>query len=369
MSSQYAAKGWLTEGYDYQPPHRGQLRKGVILNFEAQGITVDIGLKRDGFIPQTDVERMEEETVSALKLGQEVMTRIVQPGHKDNNHILSLYQVRFEKDWTRAKELLGSGELWHGEVTGYNNGGLLLNFGHLAAFVPRSQLFRWQNKRKTSLEEYIGQTLWLQVVFVNQDKDQLILSERQAIQQIRRQNMERLLNELVEGEVRRGTVRQLHGFGAFVDLGGADGLIHNTELAWHRVRHPKEILQVGDEVDVYILHLDHKRKRIGLSLKWLQPNPWQTVQETCNAGQLVKGTVTNLVDFGAFVALDVGVDGLVHISELADPQPPSPQKIVQPGDELVLRILNIDPVRQRLGLSHKRVSRQEREEWLAQQTH
>jgi small subunit ribosomal protein S1 len=205
------------------------------------------------------------------------------------------------------------------------------------------------------------------VVFVDQDKGQLVLSERQAVQQIRRQNMGRLLNELVEGETRRGTVRQLRGFGAFVDLGGADGLIHNSELAWQRVRHPDEILQVGDEIDVYILHLDHKRERIGLSLKRLQPDPWHIDQETYNLDQLVKGTVANLVDFGAFVALDVGVDGLVHISELADPQPQAPQEIVQPGDELVLRILSIDPFRQRMGLSLKRVSASEHKEWLAQQ--
>jgi small subunit ribosomal protein S1 len=205
------------------------------------------------------------------------------------------------------------------------------------------------------------------VVFVDQDKGQLVFSERQAIQHIRRQNMERLLNELVEGETRRGTVRQIHGFGAFVDLGGANGLIHKSELAWQRVRHPDEILQVGDEIDVYILHLDHKRKRIGLSLKRLQPNPWNIVQETYTVDQLVKGTVTNVVDFGAFVALDVGVDGLVHISELADPQPQAPQELVQSGDELVLRILSIDPVRQRMGLSLKKVSAPEREEWLAQQ--
>jgi small subunit ribosomal protein S1 len=296
------------------------------------------------------------------------MTCIMQPGSQDSKHLLSLYQVRFQKDWAKAKELLDSGEIWQGEVTDYNRGGLIVNFGRLEAFVPSSQLFRWRSGYKARLEEYVGQKLSLQVVFVDQDQDQLVFSERYAIQQIRRQNMERLLNELVEGETRRGTVRHLCGFGAFVDLGGADGLIHNSELAWQRVRHPDEILQVGDEIDVYILHLDHKRKRIGLSLKRLQPNPWDIVQETYTVDQLVKGLVTNVVDFGAFVALDIGAEGLVHISELADPQPQSPREVVQPGDELVLRILSIDPSRQRIGLSLKRVSAPEHNnEWLAQQ--
>jgi small subunit ribosomal protein S1 len=171
----------------------------------------------------------------------------------------------------------------------------------------------------------------------------------------------------MEGEVRQGTVRRLCKFGAFVDLGGADGLIHNSELAWYRVRHPSQLLQVGDEIEVYILRLDYERKRIGLSLKRLQPNPWAFVSETHTAGQLVLGVITNLVDFGAFALLDSGLEGLIHISELADPQPQTPQEVVQQGDELVLRILSIDPFRYRLGLSLKRVSAQERDEWLAQQ--
>jgi small subunit ribosomal protein S1 len=268
---------------------------------------------------------------------------------------------------------LETGEIWTGEVSGYNRAGLLVRFGHLRGFVPASQLARknrWrltETERQTLFEEYMGQSLYLRVVDADRDRDRLILSEQQAKRQMRQQSMERLLNELVEGETRRGTVRQLCGFGAFVDLEGADGLIHKSELAWHRVRHPNEILRVGDEIDVYILYLDHERQRIGLSLKRLQPNPWHIVQETYTVDQLVQARVTSVVDFGAFVALDVGVEGLVHISELADPPPQKPHKMVRRGDELVLRILSIDPFRQRMGLSLKRVSASEREAWLAQQ--
>jgi small subunit ribosomal protein S1 len=248
-----------------------------------------------------------------------------------------------------------------------------VKFGQLQAFVPASHLSRKDRPNSSApqhqvmLKEYVGRELPLKVIEVDPDRNRLVLSERLARQQIRRQSTERLLNELVAGEVRQGIVRKLCKFGAFVDLGGADGLIHNSELAWQRVRHPSQVLQVGDEIEVYVLRLDYERKRISLSLKRLQPNPWALVSETYEEGQLVLGTVTNVVDFGAFAALDIGVEGLIHVSELADPQPQTPQEVAQPGDELVLRILNIDLFRQRLGLSLRKVSAQERDVWLAEQ--
>ncbi len=373
MIAEHPVEQWLTEAYDYQPPHRGQVCQGVILKIEPNGIMVDIGLKRDGFIPQSDIERLEEEMVPELKPGQEVITRLVQPAGLDNTHILSLYQAQEERDWLRAQELLESGEFWQGEVTGFNRGGLLVKFGQLQAFVPASHLWVKNRQslsglyRQTTLKAYVGQELPLKVIEVDRDRSRLILSERLARQKIRQQNLERLLSELVEGDVCRGTVQHLCSFGAFVDLGGVDGLIHNSELAWRRIRHPKEVLQVGDEIEVYILHLDRERKRIGLSLKRLQPDPWLLAEEILTVDQLVSGAVTNIADFGAFVTLDCGVEGLVHISELADPQPDKPHEIVQRGDKLILRILRIDPSRQRLGLSLKRVSTSERDEWLAQQ--
>jgi small subunit ribosomal protein S1 len=178
--------------------------------------------------------------------------------------------------------------------------------------------------------------------------------------------MDRFLDELVEGEVIQGTVRHLCDFGAFVDLGGADGLIHISELAWRYVRHPREVVQVGDEVKAYVLKLDHKRRRIGLSLKRLEPYPWNLVDANYSEGQLVSGTVSGLADFGAFVALEVGVEGLAHVSELADPPPSDPRSMLEPGDELVLRILHIDTFRHRIGLSLKQVSDAERAEFLSQ---
>jgi small subunit ribosomal protein S1 len=365
--------GWLTEAYDYARPRRGQICQGEILKIEENGVIIDLGLKRDGFVPRADLERLDEEALFPLELGQEITARIVRLEDNEGNLVLSAYKARFEQDWERAQELLESGDVWHGKVTGHNRGGLIVEFGHLNAFVPASHLAasgsrrRWSSEqRQAKLKAYLGQELPFKIIEVGRDRRRLILSERIAKQQIRDQNKEKLLNELKEGQVCRATVSGLTHYGAFVDLGGADGLIHVSELAWRRVRHPRDVLRVGDEIDVYVLRLDHERKRIGLSLKRLQPDPWDLVDQTYTLDQLVSGTVTNVVDFGAFIALDLGVEGLVHCSEMGDP-PPNPRDLLQPGDELVLRIVRIDSFRQRIGLSLKRVSEPEREEWLAKQ--
>jgi len=372
MSTEHAIEGWLTKPYDYQAPRRGQIRKGMVLQLEEHGAIIDVGLKRDGFVPQRDIERLGEEAVSQLEPGQEVTARIVRPRDRDGNLILSLYQARMEKDWTKAKELLESGQVWQGTIIDSNRGGLVMEFGHIRGFVPASHLWGLDSRhlppdqRQAKLQTCVGQELSLKVIEVDRDRRRLILSERQARRQLRREEMKRLLDELLEGQVVQGTVTQLCDFGAFVDLGGADGLIHLSELAWRHVRRPEEVVQVGNQVDVYVLQLDHQRKRISLSLKRLQPSPWDLIDETYVEGQLVSGVVTNVAKFGAFVLLDIGAEGLIHVSEFADPPPTDPQEVVQRGDELVLRILRIDSFRHRISLSLKRVSPQERGEWLAQ---
>jgi small subunit ribosomal protein S1 len=366
------AEEWLTDKYDYRHPRRGQICRGLLLKLEERGAIVDVGLKRDGFVPHRDIERLGEKTVSELKAGPEVVARIVKPWDREGTLILSLYQARLEKDWTRAKKLLDSGQVWQGQITGYNHGGLLVKFGCIRGFVPASHLWKLNTRhlpadqRQAKLRAYVGQELSLKVIEVKRDRRRLVLSERLARRQLGEKNLERLLDELLEGQVVSGTVSHLVDFGAFVDLGGADGLIHISELAWQRLRHPSKVVQVGDEIEAYVLRLDHRRKRIGLSLKRLQPSPWGLVDTTYTTGQLVCGTVTNVVDFGAFVLLNIGVDGLIHINELADPPPSDPREVVQGGDELVLRILRIDALRHRLALSLKRVNARERGEWLAQ---
>ena len=361
-------KGWLTESYDYKRPSRGQIREGVILKMGEQGAIVDVDLKRDGFVPRSDIERLGEDAASQLAPGQEVTARIMKPEDRNGNLILSLYQALSEKDWDKAQELLDGEDIWRGQVTDYNKGGLIVKFNRLRGFIPGSHL--WKHKRSGQREEtfkkYVGEELPLKVIEVHREKNRLILSERLARRKARKQRQKHLLEELVEGQVYRGTVSQLCDFGAFVDLGGADGLVHISELSWRRVGHPKEVLEVGQEIDVHVLRLDHERKRISLSLKRLEPNPWDLVDGRYVEGQLVSGTVTNTTDFGAFVRLGVGVDGLIHISELASVPPEDPKEVVQRGEELVLRILRIDSVRHRIALSLKRVTPQERGAWMAQ---
>jgi small subunit ribosomal protein S1 len=366
-------KGWLTEEYDYEQPQRGQVLEGIILDVDGRGVMVDVGLKRDGFVPESDLERLGEEDVARLEPGQEIEARILRTEDRAGRILLSMYQARLREDWSKALKMLESGKVWRGEVIEFNKGGLIVEFGRIRGFVPGSHLGARgrrrssPDKRRELFQEYVGEELPLKVIEVNRDERRLIMSERLARRQMRRRERERLLDELVEGQVVEGTVRRLMDFGAFVDIGGADGLIHISELAWQYVEHPSEMLEPGQKVKVYVLELDYERKRIALSLKRLQPYPWAVVETDYSEGQLISGTVTGIADFGAFVALDSGVEGLAHISELSDPPPEHPTAVVQSGDELVLRILNIDAYRQRIGLSLKDVSDEERERWLNEQ--
>jgi small subunit ribosomal protein S1 len=363
---------WLAGEYDYEQPVVGEIRKGILLEVSEAGALVDIGLKHDGIVPRQDIERLEEETLSGLEPGQEVTVRVLRADDREGNLLLSLYQALSQEDWTKARELLDSNDIWYGRVTGYNRGGLLVDFYRLQAFVPASHVSSWQkgksgNGNQNWLKEFIGQQLPLKVIEADADKHRLIMSERLASEDLHEEKLADLMAKLAEGEVRRGVVRHLTDFGAFVSLGAADGLIHISELAWHHVAHPSEVLDVGDEIDVYVLNLDEKRQRINLSLKRLQPDPWTTVDAFYKPDQLVLGTVTNVRDFGAFVVLKTGIEGLVHVSEMADPTPNDAREFVELGNKLVLRVLQIEPSRRRMGLSLKSVSDEERQQWWAEQ--
>jgi small subunit ribosomal protein S1 len=284
--------------------------------------------------------------------------------------LISLFLARQEQAWSDAQELFERGEVWEEQAIGYNKGGLVVPVGEIRGFVPASQVPGFprglnQDERLTKLSELVGETLQVKVIEINRRKRRLILSATAAQQQWRKQQREKLLDDLREGEVRKGVVSSLANFGAFVDLGGADGLVHLSELSWRRIRHPREVVRVGQEVEVYVLRLDHDRRRIGLSLKRLQPEPWALIEEQYELGQLIEGVVTNVVDFGAFAEIEEGVEGLIHVSELADAQISDPRDVVKKGDLLLLRIIRIDTRRKRLGLSLKRVLESEWAEWAA----
>lgn len=358
------------EDWDYQRPRRGEVRTGVILAIREQEIVVDVGDKRDGIVPYADMQRMGAEALARLSPGDIVPVFIMRPEDQDGNLLVSLYMARQEEAWRRARELAESGEVWEGQVIGYNKGGLVVPVENIRGFVPASQVPGFpqgldQEERLKYLSSMVGEKLIVKVIEINRRKHRLILSATAAQRQWRKEKRERLLGELREGQVCRGVVSSLCSFGAFVDLGGADGLIHLSELSWRRVRHPKEVLKVGDEVEVYVLHLDREKKRIALSLKRLQPEPWALVEEKYELGQLVEGVITNVVDFGAFAEIEEGVEGLIHVSELANTPVSHPKEVVKRGDLLLLRIIRIDTRRKRLGLSLKRVLDSEWAEWTA----
>ena len=358
------------EDWDYQRPKTGQVRVGVILTIGPQEIIVDVGDKRDGLVPFADMQRMGPEALAELSVGDEVPVYILRPEDRDGNLLVSLFMARQEKAWLRAQALAESAEAWEGVVDGYNKGGLVIPLDDIRGFVPASQIPGFprglgQEERIERLAEMVGETLAVKVIEVDRRKRRLILSASAAQREWRQQHRERLLADLREGEVRSGRVSSLCSFGAFVDLGGTDGLIHLSELSWQRVRHPREVVAVGDEVEVYILRLDQDRNRIGLSLKRLQPEPWALVEDKYELGQLIEGTVTNVVDFGAFAEIGEGIEGLIHVSELTDGQISHPREVVKKGDHLLLRIIRIDARRKRLGLSLKRVLESEWAEWAA----
>jgi len=362
--------GLPVEDWDYQRPTRGQLRSGVILSIGEQEIVVDVGAKRDGIVPFADMQRLGAEALAELSVGQEVPVYVLRPEDQDGNLLISLYLARQEQSWERARQLAESGEVWEAPIIGYNKGGLVVPVDDLRGFVPASQVPGFPRglspeERMHRLSTRVGKTLQVKVIEINRRKRRLILSSTAAQGQYRKQTRERLLSDLREGEVRRGRISSLCSFGAFVDLGGADGLIHLSELSWQRVRHPKEVVHVGDEVEVYVMHLDQEQNRIGLSLKRLQPEPWALVEDKYELGQLVEGVVTNVVEFGAFAEIEEGIEGLIHLSELSEAPVTHPREVVKKGDLLLLRIIRIDVRRRRLGLSLKRVLESEWATWAA----
>jgi small subunit ribosomal protein S1 len=358
------------EDWDYQQPKRGQIRPGVILSIGEQEIIVDVDAKRDGLVPYADMQRMGAEALAELSVGDEIMVYILRPEDQDGNLLVSLYQARQAQAWQRVGSFLESGEVIETEIIGYNKGGLVAPVQDIRGFIPASQIPGFpqglrQEDRLERLSGLVGEKVQVKVIEFNRRNRRLILSATAAQRQWRKRERERLLDELREGEVRHGVVSSLCSFGAFVDLGGADGLVHLSELSWRRVRHPREVLHVGQEVDAYVLRLDKERKRIGLSLKRLQAEPWALVEDKYELGQLIECVVTNVVDFGAFAEIEEGVEGLIHVSELSDQPISHPKEVVKKGDLLLLRIIRIDIRRKRLGLSLKRVLESEWAEWAA----
>ena len=337
----------IENDYDYTRPRRGEVYEAVILTISEKDIIVDLGVKRDGVVPCKDLESLDDAYRASLQVGDRVPVVIWKESACHGGILVSLKRGQ---DWLRAQELSESGEVFEAQVTGFNRGGVIVPLGHLRGFVPNSHLISLpsglQGKHlRQAKSELVGQTLSLAVIEVDQQRRRLVLSERAIVGRRRRQQF---LEELAEGQVRTGTVRNLVGFGAFVDLGGMDGLIHISELDWKHVNHPSEVLSVGDEIEVYVLSVDRERERVTLSRKRLLPDPWHRVTATLDEGEIIEGTVTDVVPSGAFVEIGEGVEGLIHTSEMPGGQATCFD--LEPGSPVTVRVLEIDEGERQIAL-------------------
>jgi len=339
----------------YRNLQYGDAVDGKIVRVERDEVLVDIGSKAEGVVPSREMQSLSSEDRANLQVGDDVLVFVVQSEDKEGRAILSIDKARQERSWRRLQQSYESGEVIDAKVVNYNKGGLLVNLDGVRGFVPSSQVSGIsrgpETQKQSDMAKMVNQSLSLKVIEINRNRNRLILSERQAAQEVREGRKDELLSALKEGDVRSGVVSSVCDFGAFVDIGGADGLVHLSELSWSRVKHPSEVVKVGDRVQVYVLSIDNDRKRIALSLKRTQSEPWTTVQERYHLGQMVEGTITQLASFGAFARIEDGVEGLIHVSELGDGRLQHPRDAVKEGDVVQARIIRIDPARKRMGLS------------------
>jgi len=364
-----AAASWedqLEESLSASTLKRGELREGTILYRRNDGFVVDIGAKRDGFVPIEDIQEIEDRE---FKVGDEVPVVVAKFRDSDGNVELSISQALLQEDWLIAEKLLESQEVYETHVNGSNRGGLTVDFGRLRGFVPMSQLIgfnriRQPAERQRRLEGMVGEEVMLKVIEVNRRRRRLILSQRAAAKEWRAIRRQSLLEDLEAGQVRRGRISQITDFGLFVNLGGMDGLVHISELSWGRIENPGEVYHSGQRVKVKVLNVDYDRQRIALSIKALTPDPWESVSEHYNVGRLVEGKVTQVVDFGVFIELEPGVEGLLHNSELRDI---AQREELSSGDSILVKVIRVEPDRRRIGLSVRQVRPDEWEEWALTQ--
>lgn len=360
----------LLDQHDYELPEVGDIRKGIIVAINSQGVIVDLGSKRDGLVQPSDLSKLSDEDRAALQVNDEVPVYVVNNEQPDSV-IVSIHMAQLNQDWIDAEAMMESGGILECEIIGYNKGGAIVPFGRLRGFVPASHLTDLtpgmsDRKRQQRLAKLRGEKLPMKVIEVDRRRRRLVLSQRDAQKEWEEKRKGELLENLNEGDVLKGTISGLRDFGVFVDLGGADGLVHISELAWHRIDHPREVVKVGDEIEVVVLKLDRDEQRISLSRKQVLANPWDSVEERYQVNQLVEGKITRILDYGAFAEIEPGIEGLLHVSQLSRTNVENVGEVVKEGETHLLRIVSIDPNRQRIGLSLKAVTAQEQIEWMAQ---
>jgi small subunit ribosomal protein S1 len=349
--------GQIVPNYDatMQPFEEGEVVTGNVVRIDKDEVLVDIGYKSEGVIPAGELSiRKSVDPREEVSLGEEVDAMVLTKEDQDGRLIMSKKRARFEKAWRRIEAAAESGEPVIGSVIEVVKGGLIIDLG-VRGFLPASLV---DIRRVPNLDEYLGTQIETKVIELNRSRNNVVLSRRAVLEEERKEVRQQILDRLQPGLVVEGQISNIVDFGAFVDLDGIDGLIHISELSWSHVNHPSEILNIGDTVQVKVLDIDRDRQRISLGLKQTQEDPWQRIVDTYNVNDELAGKVTKVVTFGAFVEVLDGVEGLVHISELAGHHVESPREIVHPGDEIRVKILEIDSERRRLSLSAKRVEDQ-----------
>jgi small subunit ribosomal protein S1 len=345
-------------------PQVGDLREGQVVAHRKHEILIDISAKSEGIITSSEIDNLDGDVLDLLAVGNQVTVYVVNPDDQNGNIILSYRKAMEKEDWEMVQNLLDTEEIYKGKVVGSNRGGLLVNVGLLRGFVPTSHLIptrlgggpRSENEER--LRSNIGDEISTKVIEVDQSRNRLILSERAAMREVRAVQLGRLLEELEEGDIRDGRVVNIADFGAFVDIGGAEGLVHLSELSWKRVNHPTQVINIGDDCKVYVLNIDKERNRIALSLKRLEPDPWTKIDENYEEGDLLEATITKLTKFGAFARVndEFELEGLIHISELSNEHVEDPHDIVSRGEVVSVRVIRVDRDRRQLGLSMKQVT-------------
>lgn len=363
-SSQDASMESLLEeqGLSLDFPTQGEIRQGVIANIRENEVLVSVGTKSEGVIAGRELEAISPTERAAFFVGQEIPVYVISPEDQNGNVVLSYVRAREEKDWEDVEHLLETNEGYDSKVIGYNKGGLIAPIGNLRGFVPASQISlsrRTGSSQNEASEQrwakMVGDEIKVRVIEVDRERRRLILSERMALQETRESLKDRLLDELQEGTIRTGRVTSLAEFGAFVNIDGADGLVHLSEISWERINHPNEVLKIGQEVEVKVISVDRDRKRIGLSIRQLLQDPWSQKTSHLKEGMLVEGTITHLTKFGAFARLADDLEGLIHLSELSEARIAHPKEVVHEGEVVTLRVIKVDSERRRIGLSLRKV--------------
>jgi len=351
----------LAQQGDIDFPRQGEIRTGVIASIGQNQILVSVGTKSEGIISGRELEQISKEDLESFEVGQSIPVFVLNPEDHNGNVVLSFNRAREETDWLDAEALLKSKASYHSQIIGYNKGGLIVRFGGLRGFVPASQVSLSRRAAQTGdtpdkrWSDMVNEEVDVCVIEVDREKRRLILSERAASTETREMVKDRLLDDLKEGDVRTGRVTSLAEFGAFVNINGADGLVHLSEISWDRIQNPAEVLKVGQEVKVKVINIDREKKRIGLSIRQLKDDPWMNMVKDYQVGQLVEGVITRLAKFGAFARLSDEIEGLIHISEISEKRIEHPREVLKEGESVTLRIIKIDPDNHRIGLSMRKV--------------